>query len=450
MRSVRMVETPLVFARLATLFLLACAEPPDSAQSPSTRMIRPNLASPAASSPKNDPMPLMTSSSNLGIPTPIPPPHPPPKDILIYGPSLLGAPDNEATLAAAAGHNVTVADPVTWSAMTTADFAQYRAIVFGDPSCQDTPDPTLTVAEANRATWSAAVRGNMVVIGGDPVFHQLQGQANQLTTNAINFAASSAATGLYMSLSCYYFDALANTPVTVLSDFGDFRVQGQVTPPLNGCPNDVTIVAPDHPVVQGIMKPGLDNWFCSIHEAFNAFPVSLGVVVRDTPTALPYVIAGSSPKARLCVDAEEDRGNGEVDDENGGNGQERRLPLDQEGRRTEVRPERPQGHEHRERIEQWTAGHVHARRHRSRHRTGHGPVLAHAARWLGRDHLFPHRSASLWGHRRQSLNWRHGGGIAEGGRPSRADDAHVQVPRQLGSASRAIADGSRSRPRPAA
>src|SRR6267142_354256 len=133
MRSVRMVETPLVFARLTTLFLLACAEPPDSAQSPSTRMIRPNLASPAASSPKNDRMPLMplmTSSSNLGIPTPIPPPKTAPKDILIYGPSLLGAPDNEATLAAAAGHNVTVADPVTWSAMTTADFAQYRAIVF--------------------------------------------------------------------------------------------------------------------------------------------------------------------------------------------------------------------------------------------------------------------------------------------------------------------------------
>ena len=103
-------------------------------------------------------------------------------------------------------------------------------------------------------------------------------------------------------------------------------MQGQATPPLSdqavpGCPNDVTIVDPDHPVVQGIMKSGLDNWTCSIHEAFNAFPAaSLGVVVRDTPTALPYVIAGSSPKARLCVNEEEDRGNGEVEDENGGDG----------------------------------------------------------------------------------------------------------------------------------
>jgi hypothetical protein len=298
MRTIRMVETWLVFATVATLFPLACAEPPDSTQSPPTR----------------------TSSPDLAIPSPIPIPGVAPKDILIYGPSLFGAPNNEATLAAAAGHKVTVADPVTWSAMTTGDFAQYRAIVFGDPSCRETPEPTLTVAEANKATWSAAVTGNMVVIGTDPVFHQLQGQANQLTTNAMNFAASGGATGLYMSLSCYYFEAPVDTPVSILSEFGDFRVQGEITPPLDGCPNDVTIVAPGHPVVQGIKKPGLDDWFCSIHEAFNAFPASLGVVVRDTPTALPYVIAGRSPKARLCADGEEDDGNGEVEDENGENG----------------------------------------------------------------------------------------------------------------------------------
>src|SRR6266850_3621211 len=295
MKSIRMLATRLVFATSATLFLLACAEPPDSTQSPATR----------------------TSSANLGIPIP----GTSRKDILIYGPSLFGAPDNEATLAAAAGHSVTVADPVTWSTMTTGDFAQYKAIVFGDPTCRDTPDPTLTVAEANKATWSAAVTGNMVVIGTDPISHQLQGQANQLTTNAMNFAASGAATGLYMSLSCYYFEAPVDTPVTILSEFGDFRVQGQITPPLDPCPNDVTIVAPGHPVVQGITKPGLDDWFCSIHEAFNAFPTSLGVVVRDTPTALPYVIAGRSPKGPpLCTAGQEDKGNGEVEDEKGGNG----------------------------------------------------------------------------------------------------------------------------------
>ena len=297
MKSIRMVETRLVFATSATLFLLACAEPPDSTQSTAMR----------------------TSSLDLTIPIS----GKPQKDILIYGPSLFGFPDNEKTLAEAAGHNVTVADDGTWSAMTTGDFAQYRAIVFGDPTCQDTPGP-LTVAEANKATWSAAVTGKMVVIGSAPISRQLLGQAKQLTTNAMNFAASGAGTGLYMSLSCYYFDAPVDTPVSVLSELGDFRVQGQLTPPLDPllhCPNDVTIVAPLHPVVQGITKPGLDNWFCSIHEAFNAFPASLGVVVQDTPTALPYVIAGRSPKGPpLCTAGQEDKGNGEVEDEKGGNG----------------------------------------------------------------------------------------------------------------------------------
>ncbi len=295
MRRIRRVEAWLVFATLATVFLFACAEPPDSTRSPATQ----------------------TSSAGLGIPIP----GTSRKDILIYGPSLFGAPDNEATLAAAAGHSVTVADPVTWSAMTTADFAQYKAIVFGDPTCGESPDLTLMVAEVNKATWSAAVTGNMVVVGTDPITHQLQGQANRLTTNSMDFAASGAATGLYMSLSCYYFEAPVDTPVSILSEFGDFRVQGQITPPLDGCPNDVTIVAPGHPVVHGIMKPGLDDWFCSIHEAFNGFPASLGTVVRDTPTALPYVIAGRSPKGPpLCAAGQEDKGNGEVEDEHGGNG----------------------------------------------------------------------------------------------------------------------------------
>src|SRR5438093_3458098 len=184
-------------------------------------------------------------------------------DILIYGPSLLGAPNNEATLATAAGHTVTVDTPVTWLARTTASFASFDAIVFGDPTCQASP-ADLTFAEANKATWSAAVKGNIVVIGTDPVFHQLQGQANVLTTNAINFAASGGSTGLYMSLSCYYFSAPANTPVSILSEFGTFTVQGQFIPPLNGCPEDVTIVLPSHPVVSGITEPGLENWGCSI------------------------------------------------------------------------------------------------------------------------------------------------------------------------------------------
>jgi hypothetical protein len=225
-----------------------------------------------------------------------------PGSILIYGPSLLGAPDNEQTLATAAGHTVTVANAATWSSMTSAQFASFDAIVFGDPSCSGSPG-VLAAAEANKATWSAAVRGNVVVIGSDPVLHQFQGSANTLTTNAINFAAGGGGTGLYVSLSCYYAGSPANTPVSLLSEFGTFAVQGQSTPPLNGCPNDVEIVDSSSPVVAGITAAGLSNWGCSIHEAFNTYPSFLSVVARDNPTDLPYILAGTLNQPPDCTAA---------------------------------------------------------------------------------------------------------------------------------------------------
>jgi hypothetical protein len=68
------------------------------------------------------------------------------KNILIYGPSMSAAGagvDNEQTLAAAAGHTVAVADATTWSGMTTAQFAAFDAIVFGDPTCRTDPATVL-------------------------------------------------------------------------------------------------------------------------------------------------------------------------------------------------------------------------------------------------------------------------------------------------------------------
>ena len=52
-------------------------------------------------------------------------------NILIYGP-MLGSAPNEQTLAVAAGHTVTVVTAATWSAMTTAQFAAYNAIIIPD------------------------------------------------------------------------------------------------------------------------------------------------------------------------------------------------------------------------------------------------------------------------------------------------------------------------------
>src|SRR5437660_5472550 len=74
------------------------------------------------------------------------------KSILIFGPSLNGSPNNEETLAQAAGYSVTVATASFWDSMTTAQFASYNAIVFGDPTCGGDP-AILNPGESDQTTW---------------------------------------------------------------------------------------------------------------------------------------------------------------------------------------------------------------------------------------------------------------------------------------------------------
>lgn len=220
-------------------------------------------------------------------------------NILIYGPSLNGSPNNEETLAEAAGYGVTVVDASAWDSMTTAQFSSYRAIVFGDPTCGSDPS-ILNPALSNQSTWAPAVTGPTVVIGTAPVFHQSQSgvQADQLITDGINFAASSSGTGLYADLSCYYVSSPPNTSVPLLSPFGTFTVEG----PPDGC-NNVDIVDPSSPVVADITNSGLANWRCSAEEMFDSYPSSFSPVVDETDSSppLPYIIAAPAKTYALSV-----------------------------------------------------------------------------------------------------------------------------------------------------
>jgi hypothetical protein len=220
--------------------------------------------------------------------------------ILFYGPTIQGSPDTEATLAQAAGYDVTVVDASTWLGMTTFEFEQYDAIVFGDPTCTEDPSP-VAAAELNKFTWSSAVSGPKVVIGTDPIFHQSEfgTQANQLTLNAMAFAASGPGTGMYADLSCYYSGTAS--PVGFLSGFGDFEALGQGAGGLDSCPDDVGILQPDHPVMNGITVAGLANWSCSIHEVLTAYPADFQAVAQDNPTGLPYIVA--TPGGGVIADA---------------------------------------------------------------------------------------------------------------------------------------------------
>ena len=233
------------------------------------------------------------------------------KNILIYGPSMSAAGDgldNEQTLAQAAGHTVTVVDGETWSGMSTSQFAAFDAIVFGDSTCSSNPVGVLTTAENNRGTWSAAVTGHVMAMNGtDPIAHQAQlgVQAKLLVTNGINFAASGPGTGLYVSLSCYYFTSAPGTPVPLLQGIGTFKVEGQTgeswgpegTPEGEGpgCPETVTIVQPSHPAMAGLTNAGLSNWHCSIHEAFTEYPPGFAVLAQHDPSGKPYILAALAP-----------------------------------------------------------------------------------------------------------------------------------------------------------
>ena len=210
----------------------------------------------------------------------------------------------EEAQAIADGLTPVIASPADWATMTQANFATYRAVVLGDRTCSaDLSD--VAAAEANKATWSAAAKGNIIVIGTDPTYHSRFGGnaagAQTLIKNGIGFAAADPAkTGAYIALGCYYYNAAVGAPVPLLDGFGSFTVQGQFT--FGGsCPARSHIVA-SHPALAGLTDADLSNWGCSTHEAFDTLPPSFAVLAinEDIPTGYvatdgtaggPYIVA---------------------------------------------------------------------------------------------------------------------------------------------------------------
>jgi len=245
--------------------------------------------------------PVVTIVVGLGLAGAIvlaPPARADTSKVLIYGPSVTGGSSSlEAIKAVALGFGVDVVDAPTWSSMTAAQFANYRALILGDPTC----DPSyplrnswFSVENANKGVWAPVVDGNILVNGTDPVFHQTQG-GDAMVERGIAFAADvPGKTGLYVSLTCAFHDS-APTDVDVLSPFGTFTVEGV------GCYNDAHIVA-THPALLGMTDASISNWSCSVHEAFSAWPADFAVLAiarnigssytaADGSVGTPYILA---------------------------------------------------------------------------------------------------------------------------------------------------------------
>ena len=204
-----------------------------------------------------------------------------------------GASSPEAQAAVAAGKGVDVVDDATWGAMTTAQFAAYDGLILGDPTC----GAISAAAEVNALVWGAAINGNVIIIGTDPVFHVFQG-GGTLTNSGVAFAVSaSGKTGAYITLTCHYEGTNPLTPVPLLAALGAFTVTG-----VPGCFNDAHIVA-THAALTGLSDAALSNWFCSVHEAFDTIGAGflpLAIARGNHPGAIdfpdgsrgtPYIVA---------------------------------------------------------------------------------------------------------------------------------------------------------------
>jgi len=213
-------------------------------------------------------------------------------DILILDSTVTGG---SSSVEATQGLTADVVTPAQWSSMTTAQFAAYRAVVLGDPSCVEDPSP-VAAAVANQSVWGPAITGRVVILGTDPVFHKGTAGAVTLISAGLHFAASlPGRTGLYVSLSCYYHAAGAGTPVPLLDPLGSFTVEGQA-----GCPNAAHIVG-TVPFLSSLTDADLSGWGCSTHEGFDAWPSSFQVfaintdqpssfVAPDGTTGIPYIV----------------------------------------------------------------------------------------------------------------------------------------------------------------
>jgi hypothetical protein len=219
-------------------------------------------------------------------------------EVLILGTTVTGGTSSiEASEVAAKGLTPVVVDDATWKAMGPGQFASYRAIILGDPTCGGTPP---VAAAANAATWGGAISGNIVIAGTDPVFHQSQG-GETLTRRAVDVAVSQPGkTGLYVALSCYYESSPVDTAVPLLDGLrpGAFKVGSA------SCYNDSHIVA-THPALAGLTDSTLSNWSCSVHEIFTAWPGDFSVLAiakdfnasftaSDGTVGAPYILASGA------------------------------------------------------------------------------------------------------------------------------------------------------------
>src|SRR5713101_3888887 len=184
----------------------------------------------------------------------------------------------------------------TWLSKSTANFTNFDIIIFGDEPPASTDATRWDSAIANRAVWSAAVNGNVLIFGGDPDNHARTNPvagATALVQKAVTFGADQSGyaqhvTGLYFALGHGIFGANHDgqwqpDQVPLLLGLGDFRA---ITPCVgmdetSGCGlvQKSAVKVASNPLLDCLSDsdlgawPGLEfNVFGSGHQGFYNWP----------------------------------------------------------------------------------------------------------------------------------------------------------------------------------
>jgi hypothetical protein len=153
------------------------------------------------------------------------------RKVLILGSTVNGGLSSMEALAVAnlpgAGWSVEVATPEQWKRKTAYQFMEYRALVIGDAACV-AGEAAFEAALLTKGSWSAIVDGNIIVMGSNPATNSWDpSSVDPIVQGAMEFATERPRlTGMYISLGCAYRNAPAGTEVSLLSEFGTFKVAG--------------------------------------------------------------------------------------------------------------------------------------------------------------------------------------------------------------------------------
>ncbi|MEC7949217.1 MAG: putative metal-binding motif-containing protein [Myxococcota bacterium] len=183
-------------------------------------------------------------------------------DVLVYGPLDY----TESAVLLSDGHTVTAWDAAVWATAIQSDFASFDAIVLGDKDCSGPSSADLANVYATRATWSAAVTGNIVATGMDAGCHSGSTGATPFIESAVEWAASGNATGLYVS-----------------GDWGrrdwDYLDPWGAWGTTSSNYDSVTITGTTHPVFDGVTT--VSDWGNTAHSYIDTYPSGWVVVATD-------------------------------------------------------------------------------------------------------------------------------------------------------------------------